>query len=546
MLSFTSEDQPVCDKEKNELLDISCDLGHTPHNVCKMENKNHTNSHSSHTFPFLQERDQNTTPIYDVPKAMSQSMIKTFNQSDIIVFDTESSYEKAFQIPSIDITIKAPSSSNHLPLSFKSSVVELFQTLTSFWNLNDSFDMNQIQFYLFRSAMSNIVYKISIPNALPSEPESIILRIYGLGGDTTHPPSHTNHTDSSAVQNQRKRFLSNVTKKSPRYFEHFLESLWMCLLSEKGISPSVYAHFENGRFEAIVKGSPLSSKTIRMPMISREIAIQMAKLHHSTDSLRSLTLKLYNECYDGLNSINMMNNMNYWFIINRSFQSIKHVLSNYSEFHSEQLENVMYSIEKLLIYVPFHDHVFCHSDLQYGNIMCTSETEKPKVMIIDYEYGCFGPRSFDIANHFSEWMADYDGECSHKIHSERYPNREQIMNFLKSYLLCAFYPEIDDYSQECIDRVDLLLENNANDIIAELELFTLVSDLKWAFWGVSQSEKKKKETFKLDESCNDTIEHGFSYIDYAITRINHFWKLQEHVLNSKIQYSLGILFAKYK
>lgn len=77
--------------------------------------------------------------------------------------------------------------------------------------------------------------------------------------------------------------------------------------------------------------------------------------------------------------------------------------------------------------------VFCHNDLQEGNILLLDEPPtsdghahtsansmdtsredgaqaKPRIIVIDYEYCSYNYRGFDIANHFCEWVYDYSNE----------------------------------------------------------------------------------------------------------------------------------------
>ncbi|KAH8025003.1 hypothetical protein HPB51_002417 [Rhipicephalus microplus] len=53
--------------------------------------------------------------------------------------------------------------------------------------------------------------------------------------------------------------------------------------------------------------------------------------------------------------------------------------------------------------------VFCHNDLQEGNILFMDGPgpKEENMVFIDYEYCAYNYRGFDIANHFCEWMYDY-------------------------------------------------------------------------------------------------------------------------------------------
>lgn len=60
-------------------------------------------------------------------------------------------------------------------------------------------------------------------------------------------------------------------------------------------------------------------------------------------------------------------------------------------------------LERLLGSVP--QDTFCHNDLQHGNIMELAgdgPEPGPALCFVDYEYSCYGPAQYDVANHFAE------------------------------------------------------------------------------------------------------------------------------------------------
>ena len=54
--------------------------------------------------------------------------------------------------------------------------------------------------------------------------------------------------------------------------------------------------------------------------------------------------------------------------------------------------------------------MFSHNDVHEGNILYQAglKASQRKLTMIDFEYGGYNHRSFDIANHFCEWMYCYD------------------------------------------------------------------------------------------------------------------------------------------
>ena len=80
--------------------------------------------------------------------------------------------------------------------------------------------------------------------------------------------------------------------------------------------------------------------------------------------------------------------------------------------------------------------VFCHNDMQEGNILLRQNTRKPELVLIDFEYCSYNYRAFDIANHFVEWQYDYTA-AEYPFFHERAgsgPTKEQKVSVGECYL----------------------------------------------------------------------------------------------------------------
>lgn len=82
------------------------------------------------------------------------------------------------------------------------------------------------------------------------------------------------------------------------------------------------------------------------------------------------------------------------------------------------------------IYSPV---VFCHNDLQQGNILRREDQPKHSstgLVLIDFEYCSYNFRGFDLANHFIEWMYDYTNpEYPHyHVNKKNYCSVEQMVS----------------------------------------------------------------------------------------------------------------------
>ncbi|CAM9342005.1 unnamed protein product [Sphacelaria rigidula] len=192
--------------------------------------------------------------------------------------------------------------------------------------------------------------------------------------------------------------------------------------------------------------------------------------------------------------------------------------------------------------------VFCHNDLQSGNIMynkvtpCVTalqpavrasqapagedsecgkvaaqlppppggptlilsasptlpSTAAERLCLIDYEYSGYNPRGFDVGNHFCEWMADYEQAEPHFLTFDSYPGDDDKRRFSRAYLGATLgVPDID-VSPEEVDH-----------LVVEADAYSLASHLMWAFWALLQSK-------------GDAVAPGFDYARYAAERIRAY------------------------
>ena len=88
--------------------------------------------------------------------------------------------------------------------------------------------------------------------------------------------------------------------------------------------------------------------------------------------------------------------------------------------------------------------VFCHNDLQPGNILRLSNG---KLFVIDYEYSSYNYRGFDFGNHFCEWVmrntADEFPFFGYDL--SKYPSKEEQLNFIKFVLMSSRLLQFRDH-----------------------------------------------------------------------------------------------------
>ncbi|ELU01520.1 hypothetical protein CAPTEDRAFT_173503 [Capitella teleta] len=323
--------------------------------------------------------------------------------------------------------------------------------------------------------LSNLLYQCSVSDKVETgegEPRMVLLRIYG-----------------QIIQENTETVVT--------------DSVVFALLAEKNMGPKLFGVFTGGRVEEYVPSRHLYTRELSDPEMSRQCATVMARFHklhmplykeprwlfdimtrYLDDALNNLTLSHANDVeraqLQKLISFNLA----------EEFQTLKFILS--------QVESAV---------------VFCHNDFQEGNLLVPNSPHKIqtgdiKIIPIDFEYSNYNFRGFDLGNHFCEWCYDYsvDEDPYYSAVIDNYPDREQQLNFVRSYL--KEYPE--DGQDVCQLEEHLLLEANT---------YALASHMMWGLWSIVQWQIS-------------TIK--FKYLDYALVRFEHYF-FQKARLPSHLQ-----------
>jgi len=156
--------------------------------------------------------------------------------------------------------------------------------------------------------------------------------------------------------------------------------------------------------------------------------------------------------------------------------------------------------------------VFAHNDTQYGNLLRLQNPkdfvdEHRQLIVVDFEYASPNPASFDIANHFHEWTANYHSSTPHFLDPSRYPTYEERRNFYVAYLghtaISGGYPLLDD-----TEREDQLAK-----LDKQVRYWSPASHAMWAIWGLVQAR---------EDIEGHVEEPEFDYISYSICRMTAF------------------------
>uniref|UniRef100_A0A4W4HBF6 Ethanolamine kinase n=1 Tax=Electrophorus electricus TaxID=8005 RepID=A0A4W4HBF6_ELEEL len=342
-----------------------------------------------------------------------------------------------------------------------------------------SIDEDDFQITVIRGGLSNSLFLCALPEeaGVGDEPRNVLLRLYG------------------AILQGAEAMV--------------LESVMFAILAERQLGPKLYGIFPQGRLEQYIpilsdvldanyKIIILSLQTlpILIPSISAEIAEKIARFHQMRMPFNKEPKWLFGTMKKYMSQVQRL-----------TFTRETH-LRKFTCLMSHNLPQEMESLRCLLESTP-SPVVFCHNDLQEGNILLLSghdDTDKQKLMLIDFEYSSYNYRGFDIGNFFCEWMYDYNCDTSpfFKASTNNYPTKDEQMYFIKTYL-----SESDSGLENLSDEDQQKLRE---DMLVEINRFALASHFFWGLWSMIQAKIS-------------TIEFG--YLDYAMARFSAYFELKK-------------------
>ncbi|KAK6945084.1 hypothetical protein RJ641_026186 [Dillenia turbinata] len=241
-------------------------------------------------------------------------------------------------------------------------------------------------------------------------------------------------------------------------------------LSAAGFGAKLLGVFGNGMVQSFIHARTLTASDMRKPKIAAEIAKQLRKFHQ-VEILGSKLPQLWNDIFKFFETASALE-------FDESEKQKKYESILFQEVRKE-LDELKDLTDPLNAPV-----VFSHNDLLSGNLMLNDDEEM--LYFIDFEYGSYGYRGYDIGNHFNEY-AGY--ECDYSLN----PTREEQYHFFRHYL----QPE----------KPDEVPESELEELYVETSTFKLASHLYWALWALIQAKMSPID---------------FDYLGYFFLRYNEY------------------------
>lgn len=338
---------------------------------------------------------------------------------------------------SMSIDIALPSS------EMEAQVRDVCRTLIKRWS-----GLNNSQFKVERvsGGITNLLLKVSVKNE-HEEDVPVTVRVFGPNTD---------------VVIDRERELQAI-----------------CYLSAAGFGAKLLGVFENGMVQSFIDACTLTPTDMSKPKLAAEIARQLRKFHEM-EIPGSKDPQLWTDIFKFLDKASSL----------RFEDTAKQ--AKYASISFDELREEAMSLKVLTdcLNAPI---VFAHNDLLSGNLMLSEKEEK--LYLIDFEYGSYNFRGYDIANHFNEYAGF---ECDYSL----YPDKDSQYHFFRHYL--------------SPDNPELASESELEVIYVETNCYALASHLYWAFWAIVQAKYSPI---------------NFDYLEYHFLRYNEYRKQKDRFIS---------------
>jgi len=360
---------------------------------------------------------------------------------------------------------------------FASEVFEILRVIrVQYFNATDLLPRDLV-IRKVSGALTNAVFFVSFPS--PKCTRTVLLRIYG---------------PSSGSLISRPRELHTL---------HVLSSVYH-------IGPRVYGTFENGRIEQYFESTTLTAQDIRDPKISQWIGARMAEFHSvDIDEIEGKGWEMGIE-----------KSVRSWLVPAREVLALASLPDNVKleldlDTFCRDWDKYSHWLAKVDDVHAGSRRVFAHNDTQYGNLLRLKHPKKGhddhrQIIVVDFEYAGPNPASYDIANHFHEWTADYHGDTPHLLDISRYPTPAERRNFYLAYLRHTYFTTKE---YEHIATPDTDLEPTVSKLERQVQAWSPASHASWALWAIVQAR---------DDLENNNPSPEFDYVGYARCRMAGF------------------------
>uniref|UniRef100_A0A7S3ML58 Choline kinase n=1 Tax=Favella ehrenbergii TaxID=182087 RepID=A0A7S3ML58_9SPIT len=217
-------------------------------------------------------------------------------------------------------------------------------------------------------------------------------------------------------------------------------TLFRCM-SEAGLGPKLVFQSETFRIEYFFTGRPLSIWEMRNPVIVKKVVEELFNFHTKSGASEAIdaikpraTSRMGVEIAIeewGPASIERIASIRQK--LNAQDAGHRKILSTLDRLCETYLKNGYQSVLRSCI--PAGEVVLTHNDCQENNILLSQGDSANKICLIDYEYGMWNPRMYDLANYLNEMCCDnaYPAGTGVAHFLENWATEEEIVNITRLY-----------------------------------------------------------------------------------------------------------------
>uniref|UniRef100_A0A915PNZ2 Aminoglycoside phosphotransferase domain-containing protein n=1 Tax=Setaria digitata TaxID=48799 RepID=A0A915PNZ2_9BILA len=356
-----------------------------------------------------------------------------------------------------------------------------------------SVSSQQIRVNIQKGGSNNSIFVIRLPNEMKpegDEPQEAILRIY-----------------------------RNLTKDY-----ELPEGIICIVLAEQQLGPHLLGIFSGGRFEEYIPSRPLTNDEFCNPCVAQEIGRILARIH-SLNMPINKTNRLAQFVDDMIEFLKSSNRWLTSYSMNTTLAAVDKKLCPERitvELLAKELEKCNECLAQ-----SGSPIVFSNNDLHEGNLLLRDgieitekgfinrQDDKDPIVLIDYEYGCYYYRGFDLCHYCVECCQHNEGKVwpYYEIKQNQWPNEEIQRLYVGAYIdeATKIWCSKGGKKIPCINDLSDDRELAIQRLLNEIRQFAAVPQLFWAIWSFRQAE---------------THQTGFGYTEYAFDRLAmyYYWK----------------------
>ncbi|VDK68318.1 unnamed protein product [Litomosoides sigmodontis] len=334
-----------------------------------------------------------------------------------------------------------------------------------------------IDITLQRGGFNNKIFTVELPSSMKvqgDEPQKAILRIYGNLGEGYELP----------------------------------EGIISAILAERSLGPRLLGIFPGGRFEEYIPSRRLTNEEYCKP----------CKTHRLTQFTDDL--------------IETLKSSSRW---SRSYQ----MHSTLTKFDKElcpdliTLDLLAKELEtcKECLARSGSPLIFSNNDLHEGNLLLRDGVEvtdhgfvgrkhdEDPIVLIDYEYGCYYYRGFDLCHYCVERCLHNEGKIwpYYEIMENQWPNEEILRLYVGTYIDEANKIRHNSNGKRIQCIIDLPDDRQAaiERLLSEIRQFAALPHLFWAIWSFQRAEIEQEE---------------FDHFEYGFDRLAMYYRWKPEML----------------